>query len=428
MRPRARHHYDHRIRQAIVATGNPRLFPHLRIPPSTARTWISRGCPRVVADSTASEQHDDLQAELAKLRAEAGFYFALASVLRTFKLRLDYQRLPTASDKANLLRAINFASRSAPRARVLRIIGLSTSRFHAWQRRRLGCRLEDRSTCPRTHPTTLTAEEIQKIRGHVLDPNLRHMGLRALCLHAQRRGIVFASRSTWRRLIASRGWRRPRPRLHPPKPKLRLRASGPNQWWHLDLTVIRLLDGSKIYLHAVMDNFSRKVLAWEIRERVMGRTTTAILERAVRFLDDHEVKLMTDSGVENVNETVDELLAVSPLHRVLAQVDVPESNSMLEAFWRSLRHQWLYLHELDSLATVRKLVDFYVVEHNSVIPHAAFDGQTPDEIYFGRPSIAPELPAHRRAARSARLELNRSRSCESCSSSPSDQRPSDPQP
>ena len=49
MRRPGRRRYDHRIRQAIVASGTPRLFPHLRLPPSTARSWIRRGCPPVVS-------------------------------------------------------------------------------------------------------------------------------------------------------------------------------------------------------------------------------------------------------------------------------------------------------------------------------------------------------------------------------------------
>ncbi|MCH9686729.1 MAG: integrase core domain-containing protein, partial [Deltaproteobacteria bacterium] len=89
-------------------------------------------------------------------------------------------------------------------------------------------------------------------------------------------------------------------------------------------------------------------------------------------------------------------------------------------FWRSLRHQWLYLHELDSLATARRLVDFYVAQHNAVTPHAAFDGQTPDEVYFGRPSVASELPVRRTGARSDRLDINRPQSCEVCRPPPPD--------
>jgi len=44
----------------------------------------------------------------------------------------------------------------------------------------------------------------------------------------------------------------------------------------------------------------------------------------------------------------------------LAQVDIMFSNAMIEAFWRSLKHSWLYLHPLDSIDSLRQLADFYV--------------------------------------------------------------------
>ena len=57
-----------------------------------------------------------------------------------------------------------------------------------------------------------------------------------------------------------------------------------------------------------------------------------------------ETSVVADSGVENVNEEVDALFDVGPLRRVLAQVEVSFSNSMIEALCRSLKHGWLYLH------------------------------------------------------------------------------------
>ena len=76
---------------------------------------------------------------------------------------------------------------------------------------------------------------------------------------------------------------------------------------------------------------------------------------------------------------------------------------MIEAWWRSLKHQWLFLHSLDSVATVRRLVAFYVDEHNHVLPHSAFRGQTPDEMYFGTGDGVPaDLRHARRRAPSTR--------------------------
>jgi hypothetical protein len=85
------------------------------------------------------------------------------------------------------------------------------------------------------------------------------------------------------------------------------------------------------------------------------------------------------------------------------------------AFWRSLRHAWLYLHSLDNMATLRRLIEFYVRAHNETMPHAAFNGQTPDEIYFGNgDAVVIDLAAARVRARQERMKANRMATCGAC--------------
>lgn len=151
----------------------------------------------------------------------------------------------------------------------------------------------------------------------------------------------------------------------------------------------------------------------------MANTVTILSSAAqTRARNDGEsepTSVLADSGVENVNSDVDRLVASGAFRRLLAQVEIRFSNSMIEAFWRSLKHQWLFLNELDSLSKVNDLVSFYVGEHNSKLPHSAFRGQTPDEMYFGTGDGVPkELDEKRRLARQARLGENRARRCEAC--------------
>jgi hypothetical protein len=69
------------------------------------------------------------------------------------------------------------------------------------------------------------------------------------------------------------------------------------------------------------------------------------------------------------------------------------------------------------VATVQHLVAFYVAQHNRVLPHSAFLGQTPDEMYFGTGAAVPaDLRSGTAAARRSRLDANRSASCEICPS------------
>jgi putative transposase len=299
---------------------------------------------------------------------------------------------------------------------VLRVLGLSPSRYHAWNRLERACQLDDRSSCPRTTPTQLTAEEVRTMHDLAASGSYRHMSLRGLALHAQRIGMLFASPATWGRLIRERGWLRPRALTHPATPKEGIRATRPNEYWHIDVTVIRLLDGTRLYLHAVIDNFSRRILAWKLAARLEPQSTCAILYTAGAGLDlSRNPATVADSGVENVNGDVDALLGLGHLRRVLAQVEVTFSNSMIETWWRSLKHNWLFLNHLDTLAAVERLVAFYVQQHNAVIPHSAFHGQTPDEMYFGTGAAVPEhLTVARRLARDARLDRNRSLHCHAC--------------
>jgi hypothetical protein len=75
--------------------------------------------------------------------------------------------------------------------------------------------------------------------------------------------------------------------------------------------------------------------------------------------------VLADSGVQNVNVQVDALIHTGVLRRVLAFTELQCSNSMIEAWCRSLKHQWLFLNSLDSVTTVRRLVAFYVDERRA---------------------------------------------------------------
>jgi len=86
----------------------------------------------------------------------------------------------------------------------------------------------------------------------------------------------------------------------------------------------------------------------ELRRRV--KKLTALLRLALA--------LLRSSGFTLTHE----LITKGVLRRVLAFTELKFSNSMIEAWWRSLKHQWLFLHSSDSVTTVRRLVEFCVQE------------------------------------------------------------------
>ena len=185
------------------------------------------------------------------------------------------------------------------------------------------CGLTDASSCPRTAPQQLTRDEVLTIKQMVEADEYRHVPTTTLAMLAQRLGKVFVSAATWCRLVRRHGWRRPRCRVHPSKPKVGIRALAPNELWHIDASVIRLLDNTRVYLHAVIDNFSRRILAWTVAERLEPGSTVAVLLAAARFVlpSSERPTVLVDGGVENYNSEVDELITSGRLRRLLAMTD-----------------------------------------------------------------------------------------------------------
>jgi transposase InsO family protein len=393
---RTQNRYDHRLKELVRSTRDTRCTIRHGVPPSTARGWLKTPATEVVTIDVLKMDAIRLQQEILQLRARIQKLNALLRVLlvalRLSGYSLNRSRVPDGKDKRMLLRAIERSRSVLPLRSLLRVIRLSQSRYHAWNRKQQ-CELDDGPSCPQTSPHQLTPEEVATIEHFVTCNDYRHVPTSVLTMLAQRMGKVFASASSWHRLVRNHKWRRPRQRVHPAKPTVGIRASKPNGIWHIDTTVIRLLDGSRAYLHAVIDNFSRRILSWKVVPTFDPATTTEILLAASKGIVNDKPMLMTDGGAENVNGAVDELVESGLLNRVLAQTEIMFSNSLIESWWRVLKHQWLYLNTLDTVRAVEKLVAFYVREHNSRLPHSAFRGQTPDEMYFGTGGKVPSPAA-----------------------------------
>ena len=133
---------------------------------------------------------------------------------------------------------------------------------------------------PHSNLHVVRSDTIQEM---VTSEDYRHVPTSRLAILAQRLGKVFASPATWFRLVQLHKWRRPRRRIHPAKPKVGIRAFIPNEIWHVDTTLIRLLDGSRAYLHAIIDNFSRRILSWKVSGTFDPNVTAELLLNASKW-------------------------------------------------------------------------------------------------------------------------------------------------
>ncbi len=137
-------------------------------------------------------------------------------------------------------------------------------------------------------------------------------------------------------------------------------------------------------------------------------TTAELLLLAASRLVDAKPAIVVDSAVNK-------LVVSGILKRLLAMSNISFSNSLIELWWRALKHQWLFLSSLESVTRIEMVVAFYVDEHNTRLPPSAFRGQATDKICFGNGDRIPaKLEAAKNVARQYRMQQNRETGCHSC--------------
>ncbi len=335
------------------------IASRIGVPRSTIYGWRKQNPSKVVSLKTHDLSIEELESQVLRLSFQVSklrcILRLLILLLRLSGYRLDNQRFTDPTTKSRIVREVERAGRVIPLRMTLKILRLSASRYHTWKS---SCGLAPLTSCPRSTSQRLSFAETETIHALVTSSEYRHVPTDRLAILAQRMGRVFASPSTWYRLVKERGWRRPIHRIHPAKPTIGVRASKPNEIWHIDTTIVRLWNGAKVYVHAIIDNYTRKILAWQVSESFDTSVPAMLLAQAANNLKDIVPNVFMDSGVENVNGQVDRLFESGTMKRVMAQVDVVFSNSMIEAWWRSLKHQWLYLNKLETTDDVRRHVAF----------------------------------------------------------------------
>ncbi len=136
MTTRSRRSYDHRIKKQVIFPGNPNLFPELESPPSTARGWIRQGMGDVVALDDEQEVEAELRNRIIKLEYRVEILTAVLrlvlALLRISGFKLELLRLPDAASKRVILGAVERARKSMPLSSALRVLRLSSARYHAW--------------------------------------------------------------------------------------------------------------------------------------------------------------------------------------------------------------------------------------------------------------------------------------------------------
>jgi putative transposase len=161
----------------------------------------------------------------------------------------------------------------------------------------------------------------------------------------------------------------------------------PNQVWATDITYIPMARGF-VYLAAVLDWFSRRVLSWRVSITMEADFCVAALEEALAKHGKPEI-FNTDQGSQFTGAAFTGLLAKHDIKISMDGKGAWRDNVFIERLWKSVKYEEVYLHAYDSVSDARTGIGRYLDLYNRRRPHSSLDDKTPDQAYFGHTSLPP---------------------------------------
>ena len=217
-------------------------------------------------------------------------------------------------------------------------------------------------------------------------------GSRSMRNHLRRLGYK-VNRKKVQRLMRLMGLEAiyPKPKTSRPHPQHKvypyllrnLEIDAPNQVWAADITYIPMSRGF-MYLVAVMDWYSRKLLSWRVSNTLDSDFCVQAVEEALSRFGAPEI-FNTDQGAQFTAAAFTDLLKS---HHVSISMDGRgrvQDNIFIERLWWTLKYQYLYLWSFANGTELRQGLGQWFKFYNAERSHQALDNLTPDEVYFDLP-------------------------------------------
>ena len=295
----------------------------------------------------------------------------------------------SAQEKIELLRAVEASPLGV--TEVLARLDLPRSTYYRWRRQfhAQGFEgLKDASPCKGRVWNQLLPEEQDKVLEVALQ--CPDWPPRQIACWIADQGQFTASESTVYRLLKAAGYVKPREaRSFPAGPEYRVKTRRPNEQWQTDATYLLVKNWGWYYLISVLDDYSRRILAWRLQPAQDAAAFSEVVEEAMeatgmdRLPDEERPRLVTDRGPALISHDFGLYLEGRGLGHILASPYHPQTNGKIERYHRSCKERvnlivWETPGDLE--AEVSRFVAWYNIERY----HEGLGNVTPDDVYFGR--------------------------------------------
>ncbi len=394
------------------------------IPTSNLHRWKNDNYDRYVGSkiNQIADEHTELIQTLNQFPKMFEAYGKLIkSMVKIVAKTKDYSKVMRESKK-QVVDAINNVKGIISIEKATQVFNISKSTFHSWViDTKFKCDGSFFKQCLKSYPSQITPIEIKQIKSALMNPKTLHWSMKSVQLHGIRNGYLSVSIDTLYKVNRLLEIRKHKGKVMRKKRRRKgIRASIPNQIWHTDITVVKTLDSKRYYVYILIDNFSRKILAYDIQERVMGRITSKLIEQAYqkasKLTKNLNVKLIVDGGPENNNIYVDNFINQSQINiqKLVALRDIDYSNSMIERVNMTLKYRYLFPKEIRDLKHLKRTFRYFLNDYNYKKPHGELKGLTPDESWKGLQIDKKMQFKALKQARTSRIAFNKENKCVNC--------------
>lgn len=395
-----------------------------KIPGSTSYYWKEEVSEKYVGSEFAKEIQENL--DDTKLFLDKRLVLGKKAFIRLGRL---YITLVTLIGKENIRKLIKSnrnifvdllegLSDDFPIAKkdLLRFLMIKKPQYAFWlSDRKYACNKSLIGQCFKRRPKQISNKEITILKKYMNNSKYKTWCIRSIWGKAFRDGVVSMAESTWYKYARKLGYSQARKPEKKPRKKGSFNASKPNETWHMDISQYKTLDNVVYYIYTVVDNFSRKILGWDISTKKCSKIRTETVRQAVRnefdvTINNQSLDLIVDGGSENNNKTIAEFIRNCHvnIHKKIALKDVTFSNSIVEGPYKIMKTYYFRTKEILS-TTIYEELKFFIEDYNNNRPCDKHKIYTPNEVHQN-PELA-NIKIVLDKSNQQRLEENRNYCC-----------------